>query len=247
MKALAVAKCALVAVVACTVAASPGTLRPPTIVLAMRAHAACGTGEHVWLGANPIINLASSASAPIQVNNITYCSNAGIDMYYYEGVEGPGSVSLAQAGWGVGSGIGSPHAFDEYFDTTGTNFGPYIHQALTADGHFDTYLTRVYYVPGYKLQIGDSFINGNLLDSIGLDWNTGTGLEFLGESYDTYNHWNSYYAGAQYCTHLGGGSACTPNTAVNLPENDTGDSNACYTWASNQSDMYDKRDNGGHC
>ena len=209
------------------------------------AFAACSSDEHVWLGTQGSVSSAAGAQAPIQVVNDTYCSTAG-NMYYYEGVEGPGSVALAQAGWGEGQGIGGPHVFTDYFTTTGTQYGPFIHQSLSNLDN-STYKTIVYYDSGRRTSVGASYRNGTTIDSQAIDWSSGTGLEFLGESYSTYNHWNSYFGGDLYCTNSGG-SICTPGTAYTSSYTYHGDSDACWSApTSNTQNMWDKRDRGGSC
>jgi hypothetical protein len=237
-KLLNVVKLTLVVGIVCWVVGAPAVISSGSI-----AFAACSSDEHVWLGTWGSVSGTGGTQAAIEVYNDTYCSTSG-DMYYYEAVhDGSG---LAQAGWGEGAGIGGPHAFDEYFTTTGTTYGPYISSSLS---NYDdsTYESIVYYDSGRRTDVGASYRNGSLIDSHALDWFSGTGLEFLGESYSSYNHWNSYYTGDQYCTNSGG-SICTPGTSYTSNETYTGDANACWKApASNSQNMYDKRAVGGKC
>jgi len=190
----------------------------------------------------------AGAQANISIYPFSYCSTS--NLYVYEAVRGQGG-GYAQAGFGVGAGIGGPHMFTEYFASNGTNYGPYIYQGIS-NNETDSYKTVVFHPPyTFANPEGDSYFNGQQIDGHGLDasWLPGTGVDMLAESYDTGNHWNAAFSSMRYCTLPSGGGQCSPGSALNANENYRGDSNACWiSYPSDEQDLYDKRDTGtGSC
>lgn len=211
--------------------------------------AACSSVSQFFLGNVTSVNSIIGVKSSIQASSAALCvSSSGPFIAYWAGIGGPGTQSLAQAGWTDGGGTSSPHVFDEFIDTNGANFGPYFHQAINLDYHFDTYQSNTLVQCGhYCFYYGLGYWNGNSLDQIQLDWYSGTDYEFTGESTTPSNHWKSYFSGAQYCTGYPS-SVCTPSTNASLPlvvQDPYG--NGCWVNSSNNANVYDKRDSGGHC
>lgn len=210
------------------------------------ALAACGTNEHVYLGANVGITNVGSTQSDIDMGIANYCSTA--NMYYYEAVASSNGNGYAQAGWGVGIGIGGPHAFDEYFDTNGNDHGIKLGQSLVT-GTFYTFWSAVMSANGStSLGYAESFLNGNFMHSANVDWTTGYQAHMLGESYNDGHHWSSIINNAKYCTQRATAlTPCTPNTSYTMNKYATGDRYSCDPYTGSYEDEYDTRDNGGHC
>lgn len=182
------------------------------------------------------------------------CSNNGVALW--EMTFGPGSGSnYAQAGWLDTFGRGK-HIFSQY---AGLSDGEPFHTFYYgAPGSSHTYTTEVVLPSGQgsAYYYAESFVDGNALDNIALNWASGgVGVQFFQENQSDDDHWlQNTFSSTRYCQYASGSGYCNPQTpsvvyGVRSSQGsyDTNRYECYYKGGTDTFHLNDTQDNGGHC